>query len=115
VKRMPVPYLLRRLDGGGAIEIQWDQAGHVGIYAARDLRLACQCATCREEMSGRPLLDPEGVPEGIRALELRLVGAYAVQLTWSDGHSTGIYPWELLLDLCPCPACAARRAADPAP
>jgi DUF971 family protein len=26
------------------------------------------------------------------------VGSYAVQLTFSDGHDTGIYSWELLYD-----------------
>ena len=29
---------------------------------------------------------------------------------WSDGHGSGIYPWERLLAACPCPECAARRA-----
>jgi DUF971 family protein len=24
------------------------------------------------------------------------VGNYAIQPTWSDGHSTGIYSWETL-------------------
>jgi len=26
------------------------------------------------------------------------VGSYAIQLTFSDGHDTGIYSWELLYD-----------------
>jgi DUF971 family protein len=26
------------------------------------------------------------------------VGNYAVQIHWSDGHSTGIYTWEALRD-----------------
>jgi ATP-binding protein involved in chromosome partitioning len=105
-----IPHLIRRLDDGAAIQIQWDEEGHVGNYGARDLRLACQCAECREEISGRPILDPATVPEDIRAGELRLVGAYAVQITWSDGHATGIYPWSFLLERCPCPRCAARSA-----
>lgn len=111
MRQLPVPHLIRRLDAGGAVEIQWDDAGHTGIYAARDLRLACRCAACREEISGRPLLDPASVPGEIRAMELRLVGAYAVQFDWSDGHNSGIYPWELLLAICPCPRCAAARSA----
>ncbi len=110
MKQLPVPHLIRRLDDGGAVEIEWDEAGHTGIYGARDLRLACQCASCREEISGRQVLDPASVGDDVRAVALRLVGAYAVQFTWSDGHDTGIYPWEQLLRICPCPRCAAGRA-----
>lgn len=109
MRQLPVPRLIRRLDEGHAIEIQWDEEGHTGIYGARELRLACQCAVCREEMTGRPLLDPAGVPGDVRAVALRLVGGYAVQFDWSDGHNSGIYPWELLLGICPCPRCAAGR------
>ncbi len=109
--RIPVPKQIRRLDDGRAVEIRWDDAGHAGVFPARALRLACQCAGCVEEMSGRALLDPAAVASDVRALAIRLVGAYAAHFTWSDGHSTGIYPWERLLDICPCDACAARRAA----
>lgn len=102
---------MRRLDDGRAIEIRWEAEGHAGVFPARDLRLACPCAGCVEELTGRPLLDPAVVPPDVRALAVRLVGGYAVTFEWSDGHATGIYPWERLFATCPCPACAARRAA----
>ncbi len=109
-----MPHLIRRLDDGAAVEIRWDDAGHAGIYGARELRLACQCAVCRDEMTGRPLLDDGSVPADVRASALRLVGSYAVQFDWSDGHNSGIYPWELLLRICPCPRCAGeRRGGEP--
>ena len=111
MKELPVPYAVRRLDDGAAIEIRWDATRHTARYPARDLRLACRCASCQEEMSGLPILDPASVPAEVRALELKLVGGYAVHFSWSDGHATGIYPWEYLLAICPCPDCAARRAA----
>jgi len=110
VKQLPVPYLIRRLDDGAAIQIEWDKDRHAGIYGARDLRLACQCASCRDEISGRPTLDARSVPAEIRALSLNLVGSYAVHFAWSDGHDTGIYPWEYLLRICPCPRCVAARS-----
>ena len=109
MKQLPVPHLIRRLDEGAGVQIAWDEDGHVGVYGARELRLACQCAGCRDELSGRPILDAGRVPADVRALALRLVGAYAVHVTWSDGHDTGIYPWEFLLAICPCPRCAAAR------
>ncbi len=110
MKPQPVPYAVRRLTDGAAIEIEWEAGSHVARYPARALRLACRCASCQEEMSGRPILDPATVPADVRALDLKLVGGYAVHFSWSDGHATGIYPWEYLLAICPCPACEARRA-----
>ncbi len=111
MKPSPVPYLIRREDDGSAVTILWDEHGHAGRYGARDLRLACQCASCREEMTRKPILDPGTVPADVRVLDLGLVGGYAVHFTFSDGHATGIYPWDYLLALCPCERCAAARSA----
>jgi DUF971 family protein len=108
-RKMPVPYVIERLDEGREIQIQWEEQGHVARYPAHLLRAACKCAACVEEVSGVPILDPATIPEDIRALGVRLVGQYAVYFAWSDGHSTGIYPYELLLEICPCEECAARR------
>lgn len=89
----------------------WD-ADHVATYPARALRLACQCAACKEEMTGRPLLDPATVPDDVRADSIALVGGYAIRITWSDGHDTGIYTYEWLRANCPCERCRATGADD---
>jgi DUF971 family protein len=34
------------------------------------------------------------------------VGNYALQLTWGDGHATGIYSFRYLRTLCCCKRCA---------
>ena len=107
-KKTPMPYVVERLGEGREIRIQWEEQGHVGVYLARFLRLACGCAACVEEMSGEVLLDPASVREDIRILGVRLVGQYALYFAFNDGHSTGIYPYEALLDLCPCGVCGAR-------
>jgi ATP-binding protein involved in chromosome partitioning len=100
----PIPYAINRRDEG--ILIEWDSQGHKGFYPARGLRLACPCAGCVEEMSGRPLLDPARVLPDIRPASVELVGAYGMRVHWSDGHSTGIYTFEHLRRACPCERCS---------
>ena len=105
---IPIPHAITRRDDG--LLIEWDAAGHQALYPARDLRLACPCAACVDEMSGRALLDPTTVAGDIRPKSVALVGAYGLQVQWSDGHGTGIYTFQRLLAACPCAACRARRA-----
>jgi DUF971 family protein len=37
------------------------------------------------------------------------MGAYALRVDWSDGHDTGIYTFEYLLEICPCEKCVSRE------
>jgi ATP-binding protein involved in chromosome partitioning len=104
---LPIPHAIERRDEG--VLIEWD-AEHQALYPARELRLACPCAGCMEEMSGRPILDPATVPADVRPPSLALVGAYGLRVQWSDGHGTGIYTFQRLLAACPCGDCRARRA-----
>jgi len=67
-----------------------------------------RCAACINEFTGARILKPESVPADIRAEEISLVGRYAIQFRWSDGHSTGIYPFDTLRAACACETC--RRA-----
>jgi len=90
------------------IELVWEDE-HRTIYDARDLRLRCRCAMCIEEMTGVPLLDPAKVSSDVVATGMELVGQYAVQIRWSDGHATGIYNFRDLRKSCPCAACSATR------
>jgi ATP-binding protein involved in chromosome partitioning len=100
---LPIPHAINRRDDG--ILIEWDDQGHQGFFPARGLRLACPCAGCVEEMSGRPLLDPASISAEIRPVSLALVGAYGLRIHWSDGHSTGIYTFTQLRRACPCQQC----------
>lgn len=83
------------LTPAGGLRVRWDEGREVEL-APFQLRDACPCAGCVEEGTGRKLLDPATIPADIRIEDVRSVGNYAVQLRWSDGHSTGIYSWETL-------------------
>lgn len=94
---------------GAAIAILWDD-GHRSIYPHRMLRLRCQCASCVEEMTGRPRLDPDTVAEDVIAVDQMQVGNYAIQFLWSDAHYTGIYTYRFLRSICACIPCNEARA-----
>lgn len=80
------------------LEIAWSD-GHVSVYEVRALRLACACASCIDEWTGQDRLDPAAVPEDVHPERIESVGRYALQITWSDGHSTGIYPYARLREI----------------
>ncbi len=92
----------RRPDGG--LAILWDD-GHQAAYSAQPLRLACKCALCEDEWTGERRVSAGTVPADVALVELRPVGRYGLQITWSDGHNTGIYTFERLRELCECRAC----------
>lgn len=80
------------------VSIEWSD-GRTCLYPYRYLRLQCACAQCVEELTGRKLLVASSVPEDLIVVDYIIVGKYAVQFLWSDGHSTGIYPFDMLLKM----------------
>jgi DUF971 family protein len=109
---LPVP---RKVSlGGEQVAIEWSD-GHRSVFHNKDLREACPCAMCKGEPPAIgvsrviPLIP--AAPEGVAAVKYAMVGRYAVSFVWSDGHSTGIYPYEYLLELCECDGCVADKSA----
>ena len=100
---------------GRELALAWGD-GHESFIPFDDLRAHCPCALCRAESQSatdagvlRLARGPE--PGTIGIARLTPVGAYAVQIAWSDGHDTGIFPFELLRRACPCSDCSARPGA----
>ncbi len=99
-----LPKELEKTDSG--IRLLWSD-GKEQLLSARFLRLVCPCATCREKRTAKagtadagslPVISPaEAAPEAIVAM--RPVGNYAYQITFADGHDTGIFSFEFLRSL----------------
>ncbi len=90
----------------GYLEIIWDD-DHTCQYPLSELREACPCVECR---GGHQFMGMAHAPDNLLDLKparsytmtgLEMVGNYALQPVWDDGHSTGIYTWEYLKQLCP--------------
>lgn len=94
------------------IKIDWKD-NHHSEYPLDYLRDKCPCATCTGA-HGTPPRQPGGDAAGgpfpmfkprLKMLGVLPVGNYAIRIDWSDGHSTGIYSYELLRRICPCGGC----------
>ncbi len=90
----------------GYLEITWND-DLVCQYPLSHLREACPCVECR---GGHQYMGQQYDPDNLLKLtpkrsysvtDLAMVGNYALQPTWDDGHHTGIYTWDYLKRLCP--------------
>ena len=91
------PIGLRRLNAR-TLSLLWAD-GRRDEFDVRDLRLACHCALCIEEMSGRKLLDPGRIGLDVSPRVITSIGNYAIGVDWSDGHNSGIYSFDYLRTL----------------
>jgi DUF971 family protein len=96
--------------GAGTLRLEWAD-GHATAYDSVALRWLCPCAYCRGEAGMPGWLDtnPTLTTEQTRLVDVALVGSYAIQVTWGDGHATGYYSFLLLRESCPCAECARDR------
>ncbi|HEX8395825.1 MAG TPA: DUF971 domain-containing protein [Pyrinomonadaceae bacterium] len=86
------------IDEGSSFSIRWaDDA--VSHFDAPALRRACACAGCVNEWTGEQMVKPESVPDDLKIENANLVGRYALNFKFSDGHETGIYSFKYLREL----------------
>ena len=96
-------------EGPAGLVIGWSD-GVRRRYTATALRAACPCATCREKKSAvtkpadgnkialLPVLSlQEARPTVIE--HMRPVGNYAYNIGFSDGHDSGIFTFDYLIEL----------------
>jgi DUF971 family protein len=114
-RKKPTSVKIHVKDGTG-VDITWTD-GHSSHYDFAYLREECPCATCNDAREKKAALGdvpsllksspalPMFKPKP-RAQAATVVGNYAVQLSFTDGHSTGIYSYDHLRNICPCAECA---------
>ena len=95
------------------LTIDWSD-GHTGVLPLRFLRDECPCAGCKGETilfeSYAPPAQPE-LPGKYTLASAEPVGHYALQLSWGDGHATGMYTWESLRSICQCELCVPTASS----
>jgi DUF971 family protein len=71
--------------------------GHECFFSNVELRTGCPCASCRDLRSvGKPAFEGDDVT----ILNAELVGHWGISFAWSDGHGTGIFPFDSLREWC---------------
>jgi DUF971 family protein len=93
-------------------DIEWND-GHNSSYPSWYLREQCPCAQCVEEFSGIRRIPEGSIPSTLERTDVQPVGNYALSFKWSDGHETGIYTFDFLRRICPCPECLPGGLKEP--
>ena len=84
------------VDRATGVTLTWSD-GTSAFYALEELRVNCPCAECRGlRERDLPVWPKPNSPQPLRIEDAELIGAWGVTLIWNDGHSTGIFSWEML-------------------
>jgi DUF971 family protein len=80
------------------VSIKWSDDSETQ-YSAAQLRRGCPCASCVNEWTGEKILAPNQIADDISFSTISIVGRYALNFHFSDGHDTGIFSFKYLLEL----------------
>jgi DUF971 family protein len=98
--------------GAATTEIDWKD-GHTGVYPHLILRGYCPCAACQGHSGDIKFIECSG--HQLEIEEFEPVGNYALQITWFDGHGSGLYSFKYLRALCQCKICQPVPHGDDHP
>lgn len=82
-------------ESNAEFSIKWSDDAETR-YNAAELRRNCPCATCVNEWTGEKILKPDTIPDDLSFSSTSIVGRYALNFRFSDGHETGIYTFQFL-------------------
>lgn len=83
---------------GNEVALAWED-GVESYLTFETLRKACPCAACQGEPDVTGMVVVPHVVYNERSFQLlrhEMMGGYAIQFFWADGHSTGIYSYDFL-------------------
>jgi DUF971 family protein len=81
------------------LHILWDDKSESAIPLS-ELRKRCPCANCQADRQKQAAsYIPLYSSVQLTLKDIKIVGAYALQLYWQDGHNTGIYIYDFLKQL----------------
>ncbi len=80
------------------VSIKWSDDAETK-YTAQNLRRSCPCATCVNEWTGEKILKNDTIPDDLTFGHISIVGRYALNFHFSDGHDTGIFSFNYLRQL----------------
>jgi len=80
------------------VSIKWSDDAETR-YVAAELRRACPCAGCINEWTGEKMLDDTKIPDDVSFRHVSIVGRYALNFHFSDGHDSGIFSFDYLRKL----------------
>lgn len=80
------------------VSIRWSDDSETR-YSAPQLRRSCPCATCVNEWTGEKILDDGKIGDDLTFSTISIVGRYALNFIFSDGHDTGIFSFKYLREL----------------
>jgi DUF971 family protein len=88
-----LPETIENHTAQGVLALHWPDGRSARVTHAR-LRALCPCSECRaQRRAGIEVREDAAV----RVAAIEPVGAYALNLAFSDGHRRGIYPYEMLV------------------
>lgn len=79
--------------------IAWN-SGERFVVPYAEIRFQCPCAGCVDEHTGQRTIRREQVRTDIKPTGVQVVGRYAIQISWNDGHGSGLYHFEKLHEIC---------------
>jgi DUF971 family protein len=94
-KNIPSPTEIKLHQKSRILELSFAN-GKTFQFPCEFLRVYSPSAEVRGHGPGQEVLQVG--KKNVEIEQIEPVGSYAIQLTFSDGHDTGIYSWDLLYD-----------------
>ncbi len=94
------PQRIKVVDGK-KLYIHWDDNVE-NLIELKKLREFCPCAFCNKRREQENIIQiPIYNPIATKVKSISLVGKYAINIVWEDGHKDGIYDFQWLRTIMP--------------